>query len=176
MKRILLAIALLAGTAEAQVTQTIVQHVPTGVDTAAFASGDWIGSTTAGAAKQTLTKILQGSKGRAEIRGVTILDQDTQLLDIDFVLFSADPSATTITGNAAASIAAADVAKVTAVIPLTTHKGYSDSGVTQAKGISYLVESKSGDGTLYYALVARGAVDYASATPITVAIEMFVEK
>ena len=152
-------------TAQAQFVETRFAALSFTVSTSpAYTAGDAIGT------KGTLTNACLSRSNRGEVRGVTINDLASQSADIDLVLFNADPTATTFTDNAALDIADADLSKITAVIPVTTHKTFADNSISQAKNIAYPFQCNS-SGTLYYALVARGTPTYAATTDVSGILE-----
>lgn len=154
-----------ASTSEAQFIDTRFAALSFTVSTTpAYSAGDAIGT------KGTITNACLSRSNRGEVRGVTIDDLAMQSADIDLVLFSADPTATTFTDNGALDIADADLAKVTAVIPITTHKTFADNSVSQAKNIAYPFQCNS-SGTLYYVLVARGTPTYSATTDVSGILE-----
>ncbi len=75
----------------------------------AYAAGDCLG---------TVKKITSGGIQNPFmlVHAVTVKDADNQKKDFDIVFFNAEPTAGTYTDNAAASIPAADLAKVIGVI------------------------------------------------------------
>ncbi len=153
--------------AQAQVLTRIVSSDLV-VETSAYASGDVVGEII------TYTPACTRSNF-GEIRGVTVFDKAAQGVDLDLVLFNANPTGSTFTDNSAFDPADADLSKITAVIPITTHKAFSDNGVSQAKSISYPFACTPGSfpsgGTLYGVLVSRGAITYAATSDVTVQVE-----
>lgn len=139
------------------------------VEAAAYATGDVVGELI------TYTNACSSRSQFGEIRGVTVFDKAAQGVDLDLVLFSSNPTGSSFTDNAAFDPVDADLAKITAVIPITTHKAFSDNGVSQAKSISYpfscAVGSFPNSGTLYGVLVSRGAPTYAATSDVTVQVE-----
>lgn len=172
MRKLLVASLLFAPTLAlaGPIETRFITATPT-VDTSANASGDAVGGL------MTFSRACMSRNLRGELRGVTVFDQAVQGVDLDLVLFNANPTATTVTTNVALDIADADLTKITAVVPLTTHKAFADNGVTQAKSISYPIQCEAGsgtaNGTLYGVLVSRGAPTYSATTDITVLIEFF---
>lgn len=134
------------------------------VDTSINASGDNLGGKLTFTAACNSLRTLSG-----EIRNVIVVDQAKQSADMDLVIFNADPTGTTFTTNAALDVADADMAKVDAVIPITTHKTLSDNGISTADSKAYSVHCTSG-GVLYGALVSRGTPTYAAASDLQVTI------
>lgn len=170
MKKLFLAVLLFPVAASAQVETRLISASPT-VEAAAYASGDVVGGLV------TITNACSARSNRGEIRGVTVFDKAAQGIDLDLIVFSSNPTGTTFTENAAFDPADADLSKIAAVIPVTTHKAFSDNGVSQAKNISYAFECTVGSfpngGTLYTTIVARGTPTYASTSDLTFRIELF---
>lgn len=165
MKRLILLLAsvLIPTFAIAQNTYTtnFISVSPT-VDTSIYASGDLIGT------KMTFTPAVRQATRSGVITGVIIVDQSAQASDIDLVLFSANPSATTFTDQAALDIADGDMAKIIAVIPFVAANrfAFADNGVKYAGSI--MIPIKGTVNTIYGALVSRGTPTFAAATDVTV--------
>lgn len=160
-----------ASTAAATPIETIILSSSPTVDTTpAYTTGDAVTGLI------TFSNACDPRTNLGEIRGVTIIDQSANGQDLDLVLFSSNPSATTFTRNSALDIADADLLKVTAVIPVTTHKAFADNGISQAKNIAYSFACSSAS-TLYGVLVARnaGTLQYTAGTDVTVRIEFLAD-
>lgn len=175
MKRLITAlIAALAvpALASAQAAQTKWTSVTPTVDTSAYASGDVIGG------KLTFTNALPNGSGI--LVSSVISDRDGQGVDLSLVLFESDPSTSTLTDQAAPTIANVDLPKILAVIPF----GSSSRTTLGAKGVKYvgslanslraLQASSTAPSTmivgktLYGVLVSGGAPTFTNASSITV--------
>jgi hypothetical protein len=141
-----------------------VSVTPT-VDTAAFATGDIIGT------KMAFNVMPFKDRGGCILDQVMIADLAKQALAIDLVLFGTDPAATTFTENAAGDVDDADLSKVIGVVSLTTHVALNDNGLTYARGIGLPIRiAPDHNGMIYGVLVARGSLDYVAATDVTVTL------
>lgn len=172
MKRLLpfLLLVLCPALAEAQATfSAFVSETPT-VDTAAYATGDLIGT------KLEFENALREVKGSGFITGIVIADKGAQTADLDLVIFSSDPSSTTFTDNAAFDIADADLSKIVRVVHFTSTNRFSfaDNMVhelnNQLLAVRALDANGSTNSTLYGALISRGTPDFVTAGDVTITI------
>lgn len=168
LKYIIAVLAFWAGTAQAQLQTTVkfVSATPTVSNGVAYTAGDAIGGL------MTFTAACGLGTVQGEVRGVTIWDLTKQGADIDLIIFSANPSGTTFTDNAALDVADADLSKIAAVVQVTTDSAYADNGISQAKNLSYEFPCTAA-GTFYAAMVARGTPTYTGTTELTVQIELY---
>lgn len=164
----IITVILLTSTAYAQLQTTVrfVSATPTISNGVAYAAGDSIGGL------MTFTGACLSGSLQAEIRGVTLWDLTKQGADIDVLVFSANPTGTTFTDNAALDVADADLAKIAAVVQITSDSAYSDNGISQAKNLSYEIACTS-TGTFYAAMVSRGTPTYGSTTELTLQFEIY---
>lgn len=107
-----------------------------------------------------------------QIRGLLVSDLDGNAKNLDLILFSSDPSATTFTDNAALDIADADLTKIVTYIEMTTHKGFTDNSVTYSEDLSRVFETSS-DMALYGTLIAREARTETNAASIQIKLKVF---
>lgn len=171
MKRILLLIAMfIPSLASAQLypVTECVSATPT-VDTSAYVTGDLIGG------KLTFSGALRSSTSAGYIASVMVYDKSVQAHDLDLVIFSEDPSATTFTDQAAFDIADADLSKIGSVVSLVSanRMAFADNGVkfsTVSHPIKGVPVSGALTTTLYGALISRGTPTFATASDITVKI------
>lgn len=140
------------------------------VDTSAYATGDLVGG------KLTWTNALKNITGTGYLVSVNMMDQSAQAVDFDVVIFREDPTATTFTDQAAFDIADADTSKVIAIVQLgsTTRFAFADNSVHFIGSLAIPVWATNSNGgiagTLYGALVARGAATFAAGTDVKVTI------
>lgn len=146
-----------------RIMQSFVSVTPT-IQAAAYAAGDVIGG------KMTFTNLLSPDVPTGELRKVYIYDKAKQGVSLTLVLFSADPSATTFTENAALTLNAADLEKVIAVVPLTTHLALAANGVTYADEIAKSIKVAQSVRTIYGCLLAVGTPTYTSTSDLTVTL------
>lgn len=129
--------------------------------TAAYASGDLIGD------KLTfdVSHLANKGNGGLVLDHVDITDAAKQSADVDLVLFLEDPSTGTVfTDNAAFDVAADDLSKIGAVIPVTTHHTFNSNNVSRATQLDLAVKmNRTGsDRNLYGALVSRATPTFAA--------------
>ena len=172
MKRILLALTVFMGPCVALATpNTHCTAATPAIDTAAYATGDYMG-----AAVLTFSGALNGSTNAGYINSVQVTDKAAQAVDMDLVIFTDDPSSTTLTDNAAFDPADADLTKIAGVINLgsASRFAFSDNGTKFLGSLVLPVVGGRISGApstnLYGALVARGAYDGASSSDLTVTI------
>lgn len=157
--------------AQATGSARLVTATPT-VDTSAYASGDLVGT------KLTWTNALKPITGTGYVVSVNMIDQSAQAVDFDIVIFREDPTSTTFTDNAAFDIADADTSKVIAVVPLASASrfAFNDNSVHFSGSLAIPVwgtNSNGGiSGTLYGAIIARGAATFAASTDVKVTLGM----
>lgn len=173
MKKILFLIALLVPslvTAQTMQSTKFISASPT-VDTGgAYASGDLIGG------KLTFTNALRPTAGSGYLVSVAIADKAAQAVDLDLVLFRQDPTGTTFTDQAAFDPADADLGKVITVVNFgsSSRFAYNDNGTkfvgSLAIPLQGLTSANLTQGTIYGALVARGAYTGASSSDLTVTL------
>ncbi len=143
---------------------TAVISVTPVVQAAAYATGDVIGG------KMTITNALLSAGGSGILQSVQVCSKSDLTVDLDLIIFSADPATTTFTENGAVAIDVVDVSKVLAVIPITTRKDLGTPVVAYANNLAIPVQGDAANLTrhLYASLVARGAYTPASTSDVTV--------
>ena len=129
-------------------------------DTSAYAAGDLIGG------KLSFASAVQFAAGSGRIGNVLLVDQAKQQIEVDLILFGADPTGTTFTDQAALDIADADIDKVVAVVNLAFYTAFSDNAIAQYSPPGGLPFKLASGTTLYGALVTRGAPTYAASTDL----------
>lgn len=173
MKRLLLALALIlpdCAFADKRDTPTVFVSASPTCDTSAYATGELIGG------KLTFSYATQEKAGTGYIVSVAVMDLSAQAVDMDLVLFGANPAATTFTDQAAFDIADADASKVIAVINLgsSSRFAFADNGVKFLSGLSIPVRSIDSNNantqTIYGALVSRGTPTFAAATDVKITL------
>ncbi len=143
---------------------TTVISVTPAVQAAAYATGDVIGG------KMTLTNALLSVGGSGILQSVQVCSKSDLTVDLDLIIFSADPSTTTFTENGAVAIDVADVSKVLGRISLATRVDLGTPVVAYANNLALPVIGDAANLTrnLYACLVARGAYTPASTSDVTV--------
>lgn len=163
MRKLLILLALLPSIALGQVvngSSRTISVTPT-IDTNIYASGDALGGL------QTISGAGRVGIGSGIIHAVVVTDLDKEGADIDVIVFSGNPSATTVTNNAALDVDDADLVKIVCVIQVTSDSAFSDNGVSFAHGNNCVFRADVATGTLYAIAVARGTPTYASASDLT---------
>lgn len=135
------------------------------VDTAIYASGDLIGG-----------KLTIPAPDTGKIVSVRLVDQAGQASVIDLVLWSADPSGTTFTDNAALDVADTDMVALIGVVPIAAadYDTFADNRVATVPNYNLvygpLAKGQNGGYSMYGALVSRGTPTYAAATDLILSI------
>ena len=129
-----------------------------------YSTGDVIG------AKLTFAGAVLEAGGSALFQAVTIGCKVANTAAMDLILFNADPSASTFTDNAALDINAADQAKWINTIHITdwTSGGTPSLGLAKNDAFPFSLAGTA----LYGVLVARGTVNLASTSDITVSVRL----
>ena len=118
--------------------------------TSAYASGDVLGG------KMKLTDALRFSAGSGYLQDLTVALKSVQTAALDAVLFRADPSSSTFTDNAAASIAAADLGKWICTVPFEVANSVGTNTLYEANKLARSLKLDAGR-DLWLVLVWRGA-------------------
>lgn len=136
-------------------------------DLNAYATGELIGG------KLTLTGAARVSGGSGSIETLTLVDQAKQALACDIVFFEADPSATTFTDQAAFDPADADLLNVCGVVSIVVadYASFNDNCVATKANIGIAFGPLSTGTSIYAAIVARGAHDFAAATDLQLKVK-----
>jgi hypothetical protein len=139
-----------------------VQAAPA-VTAAAYSSGQCIGGLI------TLNGALRADgPGSGLLQSVAAIFNSAQSAEVDVVLFSANPSASTFNDHATASLAAADAAKVIFAGAMTLPISIGTPVLYQALNIAKDIVAAAGATMLYAALIARGALTPTATTDLTV--------
>lgn len=157
----------LAGPLELRTAQPVM------TPSVAYATGEVVGSKLSLTSANTAAPATSGI-----IRSVVLTDLAAQTGNVDIVFFSADPSATTFTDNAAFTPADADLVKIIGSISMTDSDAYADNSImqraltttTSAVELPFVVTSGS---TLYAAIVARAARTQATSADLT--LKVYIE-
>ena len=110
------------------------------------------------------------------LESVAIQIADIESSGFTLFIFSSNPSATTWTDAAVAAIAAGDVAKVVAAIPLAASSALGTHPVLYAEGLGIHLSAGSTD--LWGVLLSNAALtnDFAAATDVSVTIGVVQER
>lgn len=151
---------------------TVVLTATPTIDTAAYATGELMGSseislTNAVLPFSTLGGVNRGGSG--VIQSVVIVDQDAQEINIDVYFFDAEPTNTTFTDQAAFDPDDADLDLLIGVAVVTDWRSQSDNSIGQVHNLGMAFVLTPGARTLYAVLVTRGTPTYA-ATGLTLRV------
>lgn len=131
------------------------------VDTAIYAAKDVIGG------KITLANAVRAAGTTSILHSLMLMDRSGQKPTGFIIVFNADPTAATITDNAA-FVSSTDDAKIIAQIPVTSGD-WATPGTTKSfaniRNIGALVEPASGT-SLYAAFVTDGTPDFVATTDV----------
>lgn len=139
----------------------ILSNTPVIEATPDYTTGDIVGGKLTVADE----RLKEGSVAR--LKRIIINDKAAQGITFDVVLFSADPSGTTFTENAAAAIAADDSTKVLDVVSVSTHTVLGAATKVSTSGALDIPISLAAS-TLYFCLIIRGTGNYAAVDDLTV--------
>lgn len=166
MKRIIaLVLFLLAAPAYGQEGGSRFISTAAVVQAAAYATGDTIGGLL------TFNAVCSAKSLKADLLGVKVFDKAGQTADLDLVLFDTGTITGTFTENAAFDPDDTMLPSISTVIPITTHKTFSDNGIHSAANIVVPIRCTT-DHKVYGYLVSRGAPTQASTSDLTVQIEV----
>ncbi len=148
---------------------TVTTNTPTVSTTPAYTAGDVVGG------KQTFASVFRTGVGSGILQSLSIIDKSSQAAGMVLTFFSADPSASTFTDNAAFAINAADMAKVVAqvVVPNTAYNP-SLGGIqfAQVAGIGKVLAMAAAGTTLYMVAYTTGTPTYGSTSALTFGIDV----
>lgn len=137
-----------------------VSVTPTISATPAYTSGDAVGG------KQTIAAACRVSGGDALLQSLTIIDKANQKQPLTLLFFDSDPSAATITDNAA-FVFSTDISKLIGKVNVLA----ADYETVDSIGIAVLANlglqlKASGSSSLYVAVVTTGTPDFASTSDL----------
>ncbi len=132
-----------------------------------YSTGDCIGSLL------TFQPVVLAAGHDGTIQSVTVNCKVANTAAMDLMLFNANPSASTFTDNSAPAVHANDLAKVIGVVNITkwTSVGSNSQSMGEANNLAFPVELATT--AAYGVLVARGTVNLASTSDITVTLRAY---
>jgi hypothetical protein len=130
------------------------------VDTSAYSAGDSIGG------KITLTNALRESGGTGVLSGLTLIDRANQKPALEIFLFESDPSAATITNNAAFVFSTDDFKVIAKIVVAASDWTTINSKATAELANLNRVVKASGSRNLFAAIVATDTPTFAAATDL----------
>lgn len=133
------------------------------LDTAAFADGDAMGGL------HEIDRFFPAVSVQGVIESIMVLDRHKQAKDFDIFFFRDNPSASTITNNAAFSLHDDDSSKLAGFYGIEDSDYLDVGGFSMAfkNAVNLSLKGSTNQPTLYLALVAREAIDYNTATDLT---------
>ena len=129
------------------------------VTSGAYSAGDIMGA---------LMSFPTGSNNAVIVNEISVMIKAAVTPTLNFVLFTADPTATTKTDNAAYSLNAADAFKVRKTIPVTTLYDHGTPNEYSSGGINLVVVPGGGSNVLYGLLVDATGVTLTSTSDVQV--------
>lgn len=146
---------------------TIVQSTVVMSVAGAYATGDYMGTTTT---PQSFSNAVRTSGGTGIIKSIMISDKITNT-NVAMELWIIDRTFTAPTDNAAWDLSDANMLFVQAVIPLSTSNWFASSaGQVYFDGtLAYPIKPSTGT-AIFYALVARGATPAFTSADLTITI------
>ena len=137
-----------------------VISVTPAIDTNAYTSGDAVGG------KQTLTSAARVSGGKVLLNSVVVVDKGNQKKPLTILFFDSDPSAATITNNAAFAFST-DITKVVGRVNVVAgdYETVDSKAVACVKAIGLEMKA-SGSANLYAAVVTTDTPTYTSASDL----------
>lgn len=143
-----------------------IQLTPT-VQAAAYAAGQGIGGLL------TFGSAVTEVAGSAMVQAVTVTFASGVQPQLDLVLFTAAPTASTVTDRVTTAIVAADLAKIICVLHLTdaTLLGATSPSVVQASG-QVAPFDLSGGLAIYGVLITRTAVTLGATNDVIVSLNL----
>lgn len=135
------------------------------VSTTAYSTGDVIGT------KMSLANMARLAAGPGIVQSIILNSKSSQTGAVDLLLFSADPSASTFTDNAALAINAADEGKLIGVVHLTDWTNLGTPSVAQSHNPGIAFKLPSGT-SLYGVLVARSTPTLASTSDLKLIVNV----
>lgn len=128
-----------------------------GVDGAAYASGDVLGSGS-----PIKVELVRGNFGSGIVQSIITQDLSNQSGAYDIVFFDSNPTSTTFTDNAALDIADADLPKVIGVVNVVAgdYAAFNDSAVGTTLSQQIAIKAATNSPHLWIALVSRDTKTY----------------
>lgn len=133
----------------------------TAVSTSAYTAGDAVGG------KRTITGALRTSNGSGILESITILDRANQKAAMELFIFDSDPTAATITDNAAFVFSTDDLKVLAHVtIAATDYITINSKAIATIKGLGIALRGANSNTSLYAALVTTGTPTYVATTDL----------
>lgn len=134
-----------------------IKGVTLGVDGAAYIAGDVMGDQS----PVEVPLVTRVPNGTGILHSLVVKDKSKQSGDLDIILFSSRPLATTFTDNAAMDIADADMDRVIGTIPIRTtdYVAFANSSVATVRGLNLLIQPLDSR-SLWFAIRVGGGYTY----------------
>lgn len=131
------------------------------VSTTAYAAGDVVGT------KMTLAGATRLAAGSGIVQALLLHSKGALTGSFDVLLFSADPSASTFTDNAALALNVADFDKLIGIVHITDWTSLGTPSLGQALSLGLPFKLAASNSSLYAVLVARGTPTLVSTSALT---------
>lgn len=140
---------------------TVVRDVtPTVEATPDYSTGDVMGGL------MTISNAARASGGSGIVNSIVLASKVDLTVDVDVVLFDANPSGTTFTENAAVAIATTDAAKVIGIVTLSTRHDLGTPVVASGRGLGVPFDAADGK-DIYAVCIARGTINLGTTSDLT---------
>lgn len=126
-----------------------------------YTAGDAVGGL------QTITGAAMPDVGSGILHSVTVGNLAAAAPTLDVIIFSANPTGTTVTDNAALDIADADLSKVACVVQVTSGSALADNSLAFASGTNCVFKLAQQATTLYAVAVARSTINLDATSDLT---------
>lgn len=142
-----------------------ISVTPTIQTAGAYTTGYCLGS------KLTIASATRIAAGSGTIQSISLADKAKQSIAADVILFDSDPSGSTFTDNAAATVVDADLLKILGFVSLVAgdYVAFADNSVAMKANLNIGFKLASGS-SLYAVLVTRGAPTYVSVSDLVLKV------
>lgn len=137
-------------------------------DTNAYAAGDAVLGAGPITDPLTLASVFRTNVNSGTLTSIDITNTEVDGIAWDVCLFTADPTASTTTDNAAMAVAAADLQKWLGCIPVTVNTAGAATEIYSARNINLLIDGAST--SLYIVPRTTGAPTWAAAQTVNVCL------
>lgn len=139
----------------------LISVTPTVSASPDYAAGDAVGGL------QTIAGAAMPEVGSGIVHTVTVANLAAVSTPLDVIIFSSNPTGTTVTDNAALDIADADLPKVACVIQVSGSSSLADNYLSFTTGANCVFKLAQQQTSLYAIAVARAAINLDSTSDLT---------
>jgi hypothetical protein len=151
----------------------VLSSTPT-ITAGAYSANDLVGGKISLTPAARLVSLPSNIIPTATIINVILTDKSTQASNTDVIFWSADPSATTFTDNAALTVADADLLNIIGIVTVNSWTTFAANSVgTTTSAVTFPYQLASEASTLYASLITRGTPTYASTSDLTLRVQMY---